>query len=90
MFPISFLLPPFVGRVALAVVLIAAIVGGIYLKGRKDGSTGAISSINDQTQDAIEAAENAARSVDDCYRRDGMRWNVSRARCERDHGDSWR
>ena len=78
----ALLLSP-VGRAILVALLLLAAVGGIYSKGRKDGDAGAVSKINRQTEAAFDAAREAARSVDDCYALDGVRWNVARARCER-------
>jgi len=79
---LAFFLTP-LGRAVGAAFVILALIGAIYLKGKSDGKDTAIVSINEQTDRAMEAARDAANSVDDCYRLDGVRWNIARAKCER-------
>jgi uncharacterized protein (UPF0333 family) len=79
----AFLLSP-IGRVVLVLCLILAGLLGIYAKGRSDGKQKTIETINQQTSEAFDAALAAARTVDACYALDsGLRWNISRAKCER-------
>ncbi len=84
---LGFIFSP-LGRYVAVGLAIMAVIGGIYWKGRNDGKGHAIEGINRQTERAIEDAHIAARTVDECYRLDGMRWNIARAKCERDTGNT--
>ena len=78
---IGFILSP-MGRYIGGALLILAIIGSVYLKGRNAGEHNAIESINATNalakKDALEAADN----VHDCYARGGV-WKLKSRECIR-------
>jgi hypothetical protein len=79
--------PKTVAYVFLALIgfVIAAMVyAAIYNRGA-DGVWG---KIDRQNKDAHHAADKAGSAVDQCYRRDGMRWDYPRGECVRAEGNT--
>lgn len=70
------------GRYIVALVALLVIIAGIYLKGRGDGKDSALTGVQKQNDKAIKEADEAARTVDDCYQSGGV-WDRATGNCRR-------
>jgi hypothetical protein len=79
--------PKTVERIAIAIaVLVAAAL--IYVSIYNRGANGVWGKVDRQNKEAQDAAAQAGSRVDQCYRRDGMRWDYPRGECVRAEGNT--
>jgi hypothetical protein len=68
--------------------LIAAVIAAmVYTAVYNRGANGVWGKIDQQNKEAHDAADEAGLGVDECYRRDGMRWDYPRGKCVRVEGN---